>query len=218
MPADTPQACSEVIPQATPTMAALAESHTMIEADTSDSHDMDQILLAKSNLDIAQPRWPARNIPPVERVSRPIRLRVRYTCHQCKTSFGHEKECNSCRHRRCARCDRYPPRKPRPNHDSYAPTSTPAAPVEEAAPEIPEPIAADSFCTCHECQTVLEVEVEECPNCHHTICEKCHKEARLQSVDMTSPAEEEERKAQPEEQKLPPDSNTAEEQPPTISR
>jgi hypothetical protein len=202
---------------------APAESSRTIEVDTCDSCDTTQVLLAKTNFDLAHPRWPARNIIPVERVSKPIRMRVRYTCHRCKTSFGHSRECNSCRHRRCARCDRYPARRTRPNPDSDAPTSTPAAPVEEVVAEESGLILVDSFCTCHECQTVIEVEVEECPNCHHTICAECHTEAQLQSidepnVDLTPLTEEEERISQPEEQKLPPDSSTAEEEQPTVSR
>lgn len=194
-----------------------------VQVDAFEEHDRTQVRLTKHINELSHSRWPARNnIPPTERVSKPIRMRIRYTCHRCKTSFGHDKECNSCRHRRCARCDRHPSRKVKPTPDVQDTTSTPVAHVKEALPAASEPVVLDSFCTCHECQTVLEVEVQECPSCQHTICEKCHTEARLQSLDtfhgVLISSTEEERISQPEEQKLPPDSTAAEEEQPTMSR
>jgi hypothetical protein len=199
-------------------MQAPAETRAVVEADTFDEQDRRQAILAKFNLDLEQTKWPNHSFIPAERVSKQIRMRVRYTCHNCNTSFGYEKECNSCRHRRCARCDRYPPRKPRPAVESNIPAPAPVAPAETSAPEKSEAVM-DHICTCHECQTVIELEVEECPNCHHTICDRCHREARLQSTDVqetdiSSKQEEEDRKAPPEEQKLPPDSSTTEDQRP----
>jgi hypothetical protein len=194
-----------------------------IQVDNLDSSDRTPTMLTKWTFGLEQSSWPARNMRSVERVSRPIRMRVKYTCHHCKTTFGHDKECNSCRHRRCARCDRYPARKVRPNPDNQAPTSTSAAPAEEVPPQESEPTVTESFCTCHECQTVIDVEVQECPNCQHTICEKCYTEARLQIVDspngyLVTSTDEEERICPPDEQKLPPDSSATEEEPPAVSR
>lgn len=217
----TPHNIQKASLQAPHMAQATTDSPAVIEADTFDEHDRTQVLLAKYNLDIdfLQPQWPSRS-PFLERVSKPIRMRVRYTCHRCNTSFGHEKECNSCRHRRCGKCDRNPPRKPRRAPESQNKTAAPAAPVEPTTSECLDVIAADHLCACHECQTIIEMTVEECPNCHHTICERCHKEARIQPVDeremeetsRAERAEMEQRKAPPEEPSLPPDTSLEEEQ------
>ena len=203
-------------------MHAPTESPAVIEADTFDHHDRTQAILAKYNLDIEQPRWPSHPFPALERVTKPIRMRVRYTCHRCKTSFGHDKECISCRHRRCAKCDRYPARKPKPGVGLQTMPAALVDPVEKSVPET-EAVAADHMCACHECQTFIEMTIEECPNCHHAICDRCHKEARMQSVDergteeASKQEEEGARKAPPGEQKLPPDISTKEEQEPAVS-
>lgn len=208
-------------------MQSPAETYEVIEAETFDERDRTQAILAKPNLDSEWPRWPNHSYVQPERVTKQIRMRVRYTCHRCKTSFGHDKECNGCRHRRCGRCDRYPPRKPRPAVEPKVPAPSSVAPVEETAPERSEVAPMEHICTCHECQTVLKFEVEEelerCPCCNHTICDKCQRESRIQGVDlqetdMSLKQEDEDIKAPPEEQKLPPDGNTTEDQPPTESR
>lgn len=198
------------------TMQASAELPSVIEADILDDRDGSQALFAKYNLDIVQPKWPARNNPPVERVPKQIRMRVRYSCHRCLKSFGNTKDCNGCGHRRCANCKRYPPRKSRPNSEPHGAASTPASPVKEEAPKESRPTPSQTLSTCHECQTVLEADVRNCPNCRHTICQTCHIDAQSQKtdgvdVDMRSPTEESTRPSQPEEQKLPPESNTTQE-------
>ncbi|KAL1902002.1 hypothetical protein Sste5346_001708 [Sporothrix stenoceras] len=45
------------------------------------------------------------------RVNKPIRMRVHRTCHQCNTDFGTAKECTQCKHVRCKKCTRYPPKR-----------------------------------------------------------------------------------------------------------
>ncbi|CAK7266553.1 hypothetical protein SEPCBS119000_002089 [Sporothrix epigloea] len=45
------------------------------------------------------------------RVNKPIRVRVRRTCHQCNTDFGTAKECTNCKHMRCKMCTRYPTKR-----------------------------------------------------------------------------------------------------------
>ena len=47
----------------------------------------------------------------VRRELRPIRTRVRWTCHSCTTIFKDlEKTCRSCGHERCDDCTREPPK------------------------------------------------------------------------------------------------------------
>lgn len=47
----------------------------------------------------------------VERVEKPIRMRVRRNCHRCLATFGADKVCVKCEHTRCKKCFRYPPSK-----------------------------------------------------------------------------------------------------------
>ncbi|KAK3721027.1 hypothetical protein LTR37_003317 [Vermiconidia calcicola] len=46
-----------------------------------------------------------------QRVEKSIRIRIHWTCHDCNTSFGANKTCTSCEHRRCRECSRSPSKK-----------------------------------------------------------------------------------------------------------
>ncbi len=122
-----------------------------------------------------------------ERVQKTIRMRVRYTCHTCNTTFGHDKVCISCQHPRCTKCIRYPPRKSKD-------TRKQAASKAPTGPQMP-----DNKCACHECQTGFGIAAEECPNCHHKICKRCLKEA-LVAVSPPAATNEPEKKPAPSEQ------------------
>lgn len=148
-------------------------SPAVLEADgIGGGYDRTLALIAKHNLDLEQPTRPRQPRIPYERVERPIRMRVRYTCHRCRTTFGRDRECGSCRHHRCTKCDRYPSKKPRPSE----PTVEPSAPEEAIAADA-EPAPAPGTCTCHECQTGIDIGIENCPNCHHKICDRCLQES-----------------------------------------
>lgn len=47
----------------------------------------------------------------IRRVEKPVRLRVHWTCHECRSQFGLEKVCAECGHRRCRDCVRHPPKR-----------------------------------------------------------------------------------------------------------
>ncbi|KAK1145996.1 hypothetical protein N8T08_003644 [Aspergillus melleus] len=47
----------------------------------------------------------------VQRVAKPIRMRVRRSCHRCQTPFGSDRVCVNCQHTRCKSCPRHPPPK-----------------------------------------------------------------------------------------------------------
>jgi len=49
----------------------------------------------------------------VLRVEKQIRMRIRYSCHRCQTTFGATFICTRCEHHRCKRCPRHPPKKPK---------------------------------------------------------------------------------------------------------
>ena len=114
-----------------------------------------------------------RNRVPYERVHKRTRMRVRYTCHLCATVYGHDRVCVFCEHRRCSQCTRYPAKRAPRYHDVKRLEAVESAMHAEAV-EDSEP----KFCDCHECQTVVEIRLEECPNCHHKICERCLRESQ----------------------------------------
>jgi hypothetical protein len=120
---------------------------------------------------IAQPELP-------KRVHKSIRMRIRYTCHNCETTFGREKVCEGCSHRRCRRCARSPPLKDQVSLkavlvDTQTALLTPA----------PTTIVSD-MTTCHECHTELEITIEACPSCSHQICDRCRSETTLMPESM----------------------------------
>ncbi|OTA29654.1 hypothetical protein BTJ68_09495 [Hortaea werneckii EXF-2000] len=47
----------------------------------------------------------------IRRVEKPVRIRIHWQCHECRTYFGRERSCASCGHRRCSDCIRTPPKK-----------------------------------------------------------------------------------------------------------
>ncbi|KIV87569.1 hypothetical protein PV11_03106 [Exophiala sideris] len=128
-----------------------------------------QAIFARYNIQLNETDWDMRPRVPYERVSKNIRMRVRYTCHNCSTTFGHDRVCVSCQHRRCTQCSRYPARKDRTK------MSTTTAPPADIAGEGSKNVEA----SCHECQTGFEIGATECPNCQHQICERCLRQATI---------------------------------------
>lgn len=47
----------------------------------------------------------------IRRVEKPVRIRLHWSCHECKTAFAQDKVCNSCGHGRCGDCTRSPPQR-----------------------------------------------------------------------------------------------------------
>jgi len=47
----------------------------------------------------------------LRRVERPIRIKVHWTCHVCRTQFKLENSCVECGHQRCSQCSRQPPKR-----------------------------------------------------------------------------------------------------------
>lgn len=135
----------------------------------------------------------------VLRVDKPIRMRVRRTCHHCGTGFTAAKECPSCQHVRCTKCARYPPK--RSEAEVIASRERRAAIIKankENAPIIPDwaPDARSKFVltrpsksggqdlvykkprqrvrrTCHECSTIFQAGSKTCESCGHKRCTDC---------------------------------------------
>lgn len=98
-----------------------------------------------------EPRcWQPQQEPPnkIRRVEKPIRLRVHYTCHECRRQFGVQRTCLSCGHQRCRQCSRDPPRKVRELSDDARRSmeEEQARPVAgpSTSPPVAEPVVTSS--------------------------------------------------------------------------
>ncbi|EED22984.1 conserved hypothetical protein [Talaromyces stipitatus ATCC 10500] len=76
-------------------------------------------LFAKYGLSLEPHEWMSRNFE-VQRVEKPIRMRVRRTCHRCQTTFGADRVCANCQHVRCKTCPRYPPARTKEEKEARA--------------------------------------------------------------------------------------------------
>lgn len=103
-----------------------------------------------------------------ERVHKAPRIRVRWTCHECKTTFGHDMTCVECAHHRCRSCARNPPKR----------NKTKAAKAAALATDRSNPSNDEGHeGRCHECQANFQIGLQECSNCHHRICDRCLRES-----------------------------------------
>ncbi|KAE8370993.1 hypothetical protein BDV26DRAFT_299223, partial [Aspergillus bertholletiae] len=158
-------------------------------------------LFAKYGLTLEPGEWKPTIDTEVQRVAKPIRMRVRRTCHRCQTTFGIDKLCTNCQHVRCKKCPRYPPQKSHDHTESalqtilsqkgkepIAAAAATAAPRKAKSPPITIPsrtggqdlvrkeVKQRVRRTCHRCCTTFAPESTECENCKHTRCKKCPRE------------------------------------------
>jgi hypothetical protein len=76
------------------------------------SEDKARLLFEKYGLRYPAAKRPQQDPPnKIRRVEKPVRIRLHWSCHQCKTSFAHEKVCTNCGHGRCGDCTRSPPQR-----------------------------------------------------------------------------------------------------------
>lgn len=66
------------------------------------------ILFRKHGMEFGPVDWPLFQVPPTERVPKEIRMRVHRNCHKCSLSFGPDRICPGCSHKRCKKCPKYP--------------------------------------------------------------------------------------------------------------
>lgn len=76
-----------------------------------DQQDRVRTLFAKYHVEHDQSEWLIRPSRQSVRVEKPIRMRVRYICHDCRTNLSSSGECTNCHHQRCEKCTRVPPKK-----------------------------------------------------------------------------------------------------------
>lgn len=133
----------------------------------------------------------------VLRVDKPIRMRVRRICHKCNTTFSVKSECAKCRHVRCDKCPRHPPR-----HGQASASIDKKAQAVDKVNQDESAIVADSPCdddktelrrpsktggqdlvhrtprqrvrrNCHQCHALFALHSKKCEQCNHIRCTEC---------------------------------------------
>lgn len=135
------------------------------------------------------------------RIEKPIRMRVRRTCHECNATFGKDRECPSCKHLRCSKCIRSPPR--RTEAERAATRARVATHIKEQKDKrdtyiVPDwdadckkmpPLTRPARCphqdlirkkprqrirrNCHVCSALFRGSNKTCEECGHTRCTDC---------------------------------------------
>ncbi|PCG97438.1 Zinc finger, FYVE/PHD-type [Penicillium occitanis (nom. inval.)] len=77
-------------------------------------------LFAKYGLTLEPQEWMSPRNYEVKRVEKPIKMRVRRTCHRCQTTFGSDRVCRNCQHVRCKACPRHPPARTKEEKEARA--------------------------------------------------------------------------------------------------
>lgn len=104
-------------------------------------------LFAKYGLTLEPQEWMTPSDLQVQRVEKPIKMRVRRRCHRCQTTFGSDKICNNCQHARCKSCPRYPPARTKEEKEARvlarakdkSPEKPPSEPPKPALTTTPTP-------------------------------------------------------------------------------
>ncbi|KAI1973352.1 hypothetical protein LOZ53_002940 [Ophidiomyces ophidiicola] len=179
-------------PAQTPKKAVLPRVHETTGRWSTMQEEKARALFAKYGLTLEPGEWvtPRSAREDVERVEKPIRMRIRRICHRCHTTFGADKVCVGCSHLRCTKCHRYPPAKPKPAPEVKGEVRTTERAIDmiEPRPKKPvltirsrtggqdlvrKPILQRVRRTCHMCSTMFAANATECRNCHHIRCKKC---------------------------------------------
>lgn len=157
-----------------------------------------RVLFAKYGLTLEPGEWmskPAdRN---VQRVEKPVRMRIRRNCHRCLTTFGADKVCAGCQHLRCKKCFRYPPAKPKDEcheKDKSKATGSSKKPVLTIPSRtggqdlVRKPIRQRVRRTCHRCQALFVGDATVCGECEHIRCKKCPRDPYVFQLIFNPPA------------------------------
>ncbi|OAG09669.1 uncharacterized protein CC84DRAFT_449061 [Paraphaeosphaeria sporulosa] len=149
-------------------------------------------LFAKYGLTLESHEWIAAPAMPVnvQRIEKPIRMRVHRTCHRCGTTYGADKVCAKCEHKRCKQCPRYPKKKtPLEKAQSQKQSDVAAAkalPKKKRVLTVPtrtggelayQPAKQRVRRNCHKCQALfIPPTATICEGCRHIRCTKCPRE------------------------------------------
>lgn len=152
--------------------------------------DRARALFAKYGLTLEPGEWQSPADMTVQRIDRPVRMRVHRTCHRCQTLFGPDKVCANCQHVRCKKCPRHPAPRSHDGADRPLTARVLGAKAKDVRLKPAEPPLTLPSQTggqdlvhrkprqrvrrfCHKCNTQFVRKSTECANCQHIRCTKC---------------------------------------------
>lgn len=207
-PAPQPQEQPETSTAAPAVVATTPTRENNVVQWTEVQQERARALFAKYGLTLEAHEWMTPQNLEVRRVDKPIRMRVRRTCHRCQTTFGPDRVCVNCQHVRCKQCPRYPQARTKEEKEARALAKAQVQPdmSSEAAAAaaldssrqkytltIPAPVGAQDLYkrakqhmrrSCHRCQTPFPETPILCENCGHNRCQLC---PRVPYVIPTAP-------------------------------
>jgi hypothetical protein len=144
-------------------------------------------LFAKYGLTLESHEWIVAPAPKatVQRVEKPIRMRVHRSCHRCGTLYGPDKMCVQCEHKLCKKCPRYPKKKTPEDKQMEKKESTEKPKKKRmltirtrAGDELTyQPARQRIRRTCHKCEALfIPSTATVCQQCQHVRCTKCPRE------------------------------------------
>ncbi|KAL4931613.1 uncharacterized protein BDV17DRAFT_240675 [Aspergillus undulatus] len=179
-------------PKPTPKPADAAPEPTILSNWGAIQEEKARILFSKYGMTLEPGEWKATSDVPVQRVTKPIRMRVRRTCHRCQTTFGPDKTCVNCQHVRCKKCPRHPAAKLKDKQEQagtalqtiLAQKTQPVQPkLREHKLTLPSRTGGQDLIrrqvrqrvrrTCHRCNTLFAPHTTECTSCKHVRCKIC---------------------------------------------
>ncbi|KAJ5817845.1 hypothetical protein N7447_007853 [Penicillium robsamsonii] len=197
-PVPAPVSAPEPAPTPAPTQDLSTPRPVMYTDFRTAQNEKARALFAKYGLTVDTSEWKTPTDLQITRVTKPIRMRVRRTCHRCETTFGADKVCINCQHTRCTKCPRHPPKK-----DGESTTRKPKVPdayvhqprlfprtshlklstTKEISLKMPSPTGGADFVrrpvrqrvrrNCHLCASIFTPGSKECPGCSHVRCKIC---------------------------------------------
>ncbi|KAJ6134073.1 hypothetical protein N7523_000395 [Penicillium sp. IBT 18751x] len=206
---DVGQSSTAATPAIDPAPKPVVEQPAMLADYSITQQAKARSLFSKYGLTLEPGEWKSPTDLQLARVTKPIRMRVRRTCHRCETTFGPDKVCVNCQHPRCKKCPRFPPyeqdkdaeqpRAPKlpkiaeiralkhgpPPNQHFKWTGDPHAPLKVHSRSggqdlIRKTVRQRVRRDCHACGTTFAGGSKECENCKHVRCKKCPRDpARL---------------------------------------
>lgn len=106
LPRRTPNACSSLHPPADkPIIGSSGSTSTQVVSRAAIEEQRLRRIAERWGIEIEPTDWMLSS-KVVERVNKPIRMRLHRACHRCNTTFGQNKLCQKCQHVRCTQCPR----------------------------------------------------------------------------------------------------------------
>ena len=149
-------------------------------------------LFAKYGLTLEPGEWRSTTDIEVQRVAKPIRMRVRRTCHRCQTTFGIDKLCTAEAQTISWEARKAAERAAKGKEPAGAPRK-----VKEPPLTLPSRTGGQDLIrkevkqrvrrTCHRCCTTFAPDATECENCKHTRCKKCPREPYVTAFSHSVP-------------------------------